>query len=162
MVLNILTNLTALAAAATPFFITNTAGTQAIDIADAVCTQLQPIQMFEKGSTASQLYDIVSSTINGVTQYQIQSNNCLGFSISYPGETTGSQALRAQTVLQPASKLFFTISPGIPGVNSGPFNIIFNSSSLGPLYLTGWSADPAFSATGPVCVLLNVHLYPSS
>ncbi|KAF9067403.1 hypothetical protein BDP27DRAFT_1364966 [Rhodocollybia butyracea] len=149
---NVLTNLTAIAAAATgPFFITNTAGNQAMDIATHLCAQLQPIQMFIEGnSAASQLFNLASETTKGGTQYQFQSNNCAGFSVSYPGEKTGAQALRAQTVLQPESQVFFTVTPGTPGVNSGPFNIIFESPSQGPLYLTGWNPDVSFSQTGPL------------
>jgi hypothetical protein len=53
--LNILTNLTAIAATLGPLFITDTTGSRAIDIADAMCKDLQPIQIFGQGSTTAQL-----------------------------------------------------------------------------------------------------------
>ncbi|KAF9064802.1 hypothetical protein BDP27DRAFT_1366922 [Rhodocollybia butyracea] len=146
--INILTNLTAIAAAATPVFITN--GIQVIDTASAECEPSQPMQIFMQGNPAAQLYNLVlANPANGLMEFQIQSNNCAGFSLSYPGETTGAGPLRAQAVIQLDSQVFFTISPAVPGETGSPFNIIYQST-LEPLYLTGWSPNLTFSNTGPL------------
>ncbi|KAF9063239.1 hypothetical protein BDP27DRAFT_1427047 [Rhodocollybia butyracea] len=148
--LNILSNLTAIAAAAAPIFITDSTGKQTIDIAHALCRQLQPVQMYEKQSdptTPSQLFNLV--LVNSV-EFQIQSNTCPGFSISYPGESTGAEPIRAQTILKSASQVFFTIPLAIPGKVNGPFNIIYQSVEDGPLYLTGWNPNLTYASTGPL------------
>ncbi|KAF9064804.1 hypothetical protein BDP27DRAFT_1366924 [Rhodocollybia butyracea] len=146
--INILTNLTAIAAAVTPVFISN--GNQVLDTANALCNPSQPMQIFAEGNPAAQLYNLVQVDPNIPTEFQIQSNHCAGFSVSYPGETTGAGPLRAQAVIQPDSGVFFTISPAINGGAGPPFNIIYESANSGPLYLTGWEPDLTFSTTGPL------------
>ncbi|KAJ6473477.1 hypothetical protein DFH09DRAFT_1218926 [Mycena vulgaris] len=141
----LMTNVTAAATAATLFRILDFQQQNGLDLASSQCNDFTPVQSFTISSgVANQHWTLAlvpGSANPGLTQ--IISSACNTY-LSYPGQGTPSLALRSQATSR--SSLFSSWHLIAVG-STGAFNIVEFSSGT---YLTAWDqdVDPAVMSSG--------------
>ncbi|KAJ6551743.1 hypothetical protein B0H19DRAFT_1073382 [Mycena capillaripes] len=125
----LLSNLTAVATAASLLRIVDHKRLFGLDVASALCTDLTPVQAYQAAAVSNQ---------------EILVSNCNKY-LTYPGTVTGALPIRSQPAIRSVASSSWIIALVDPTIPTGAWNIIEANSNLA---LTVWGSDPVTNSLG--------------